>query len=214
MAQRPDLSGRTALVTGATGGLGRAIARGLHASGASVQLSGRRADVLDALAAELGSRATVLPADLAKSGQAVALAERAGAVDVLVANAGLPGSGALADFTLDEADRVLDVNLRAAIHLTHALLPGMLGRGRGHLVFISSIAGKTPTVGASLYSASKFGLRGFALALHEDLRESGVGVTAVFPGFIAEAGLWGDANMDLPRAADACGRRTTWRTRS
>jgi len=201
VARRPDLSGQTALVTGATGGLGKAIARGLHGAGATVNLSGRRAEVLDSLVAELGDRAGSLPADLSKPGEAVALAERAGAVDVLVANAGLGGSGALGDYTLEQADRVLEVNLRSAVHLTHALLPGMLERGRGHLVYISSISGKTPTVGASLYSATKFGLRGFALALHEDLRDTGVGVTAVFPGFIAGEGLWGDTGLKLPAGA-------------
>jgi short-subunit dehydrogenase len=199
VAARPDLSGQTALVTGATGGLGRAIARGLHGCGAAVALSGRRTEVLDELATELGERAQVLPADLSKPAEVASLAERAGAVDVLVANAGLGGAGDLRSFTLEEADRVLDVNLRSAVHLTHALLPGMLERGRGHLVYVSSIAGKTPTVGASLYSATKFALRGFALALHEDLRDSPVGVTAVYPGFIAEAGLWGDTGLEMPR---------------
>jgi short-subunit dehydrogenase len=198
VAPRPDLSGQTALVTGATGGLGTAIAKALYACGAFVKLSGRRTELLDSLADELGERTAVGPADLSRAGEATALAERAGAVDVLVANAGIPGSGLLADFTLEEVDRVLDVNLRSAVHLTHALLPGMLERGRGHLVYVSSIAGKTPTVGASLYSATKFGLRGFALALHEDLRDTGVGVTAIYPGFIADAGLWGDTDLKLP----------------
>jgi uncharacterized protein len=201
VASRPDLSGQTALVTGATGGLGRAIARALHEQGATVELSGRRTDVLESLASELGDRAQVLPADLSKADEVATLAERAGAVDVLVANAGLGGTGPLPDYTLEEANRVIDVNLRSAVHLTHALLPGMLERGRGHLVYISSIAGKAPTVGASLYSATKFALRGFALALHEDLRDSGVGVTAVYPGFIAEAGLWGDTGLKMPRGS-------------
>jgi short-subunit dehydrogenase len=193
------LSGQTALVTGATGGLGRAIARALHAQGAELRISGRRTEVLDELARELGDRVRAIPADLSKADEVAHLAADAGAVDVLVANAGLGGAGVLADYTLEEAERVLDVNLRAAVHLTHGLLPGMLERRRGHLVYISSIAGKTPAVGASLYSATKFGLRGFALALHEDLRDSGVGVTAVYPGFIAEAGLWGDTGMEMPR---------------
>lgn len=198
MPARPDLSGQTALVTGASGGLGKAIAHALYERGATTQLSGRRTDVLEELAAELGERAQVLPADLARDDEVAALAERAGAVDVLVANAGLGGAGALTDYTLEEAERVLDVNLRAAVHLTHALLPGMLERGRGHLVYVSSIAGKTPTVGASLYAATKFGLRGFALALHEDVRGTGVGVTAIYPGFIAEAGLFGDTGVEMP----------------
>ena len=201
MASRPDLSGQTALVTGATGGLGKAIARALHEQGATVQLSGRRTEVLESVAGELRDRTQVLPADLSQTDEVASLAERAGAVDVLVANAGLGGTGPLSDYTLEEAERVLDVNLRSAVHLTHALLPGMLERGRGHLVYISSIAGKTPTAGASLYAATKFGLRGFALALHEDLRDTPVGVTAVCPGFIAEAGLWGDTGLEMPRGS-------------
>jgi short-subunit dehydrogenase len=198
VARRPDLSGQTALVTGATGGLGKAIARALHGAGAHVKLSGRRAEVLESLVAELGDRAESLPADLSKADEVAGLAQRAGAVDVVVANAGLGGTGELTGYTLEEADRVLDVNLRSAVHLTHALLPGMLERKRGHLIYISSIAGKTPSVGASLYGATKFGLRGFALALHEDLRGAGVGVTAVFPGFISDEGLWGDTDLKLP----------------
>jgi short-subunit dehydrogenase len=199
MTPRPDLSGQTVLLTGATGGLGKAIARALHEQGAEVQLSGRRADVLESLSAELGERVQILPADLSNPEEVAALAERAGAVDVLVANAGLGGAGPLPDYTLEEATRVLDVNLRAAVQLTHALLPGMLERRRGHLVYMSSIVGKTPGGGASLYAATKFGLRGFALALHEDLRDTGVGATAICPGFIAEAGLWGDTGLKAPR---------------
>jgi short-subunit dehydrogenase len=164
-----------------------------------VLLSGRRRELLDELQAELGDRVEVLPADLSDRAEVVALADRAGAVDVLVANAGLGGAGPLADFTRDQAERVLDVNLGSAVILTHALLPGMLDRGRGHLVYMSSMAGKAPTVGASLYAATKFGLRGFALALHEDLRATPIGVTAIYPGFIAEAGMWGDTGLKLPR---------------
>jgi len=198
VASAPDLTGRSALVTGASGGIGGAIARALHGQGCDVLLHGRRSDVLEELAGELGIPAAVAVADLADAGEVARLAERAKDVDILVANAGLPGTGDLADYTLGDADRVLDVNLRSAIHLTHALLPGMLERGRGNLVYISSIAGKTPAVGASLYAATKFGLRGFALALHEDLRERPVGVSAIFPGFIADAGLWGDTGLALP----------------
>ena len=198
MAPRPDLSGQTALVTGATGGLGQAIARALHDCGAHVKLTGRRAEILDELVRELGDRAESLPADLADAADAEALSDRAGAVDVLVANAGLPGSGELLDFTREEVDRVVDVNLRAPIQLTHALLRGMLDRGRGHLVYVSSIAGKSLTVGDSLYAATKFGIRGFALTLHEDLRGTGVGVTTVFPGFIAEGGMFAEAEVKLP----------------
>ncbi len=201
MAAQVDLAGRSSLVTGASGGIGRAIARALHEQGASVIVHGRRREALEELASELGDRVDVAVADLADREEVARLADRAAGVDILVANAGLPGSGDLTDYSRDDADRVLEVNLGSAVRLTHALLQPMLDRGRGNLVYISSIAGKTPAVGASLYAATKFGLRGFALALHEDLRDTGIGVTAIFPGFIAEAGLWSDAGLDLPRGS-------------
>jgi len=137
-----QLGGQTALVTGATGGIGAAIARALHARGARVLLSGRRAEVLDELQASLGDRAEALPADLAERDGPARLAEAAGAVDVLVANAALPASGRLEEFEPEEIDRALDVNLRAPVQLARAVLPGMLERGRGHLVFVSSLSGK------------------------------------------------------------------------
>ncbi|HEX8074600.1 MAG TPA: SDR family NAD(P)-dependent oxidoreductase [Thermoleophilaceae bacterium] len=199
MADAPDLSGKAALLTGATGGIGNAIARALHRQGAAVKLSGRRAEVLESLAAELGERAEVVVADLSVLEDVRALAERAGDVDVLVANAALPASGRLGDFSAEEADRALTVNLRAPVQLTHALLPRMLERGSGHLVYISSIAGKIASGGGSLYSAGKFGLRGFSFALHEELKETGVGVTAVFPGFVRDAGMFAEADLELPR---------------
>ena len=201
MAPRPDLSGQTALVTGATGGIGNAIARALHRQGAAVKLSGRRAEVLESLAGELGDRADVLPADLSTPEGVDDLAERAGAVDVLVNNAALPGSGDLTDYSREEMDRALFVNLHAPVQLTHVLLPGMLERGRGHLVYIASISGKVPAGGASLYTATKFGIRGFAFSLHEELREKGVGVTTVFPGFIRDAGMFADTEIKLPAGA-------------
>jgi short-subunit dehydrogenase len=161
-------------------------------------LSGRRAEVLASLASELGDSTEVLPADLSDADAVRELAQRAGRVDVLVANAALPASGALDDFTPEEIDRALDVNLRSPIHLARALLPAMTERGRGHLVFISSMAGKVAPPGSSLYSATKFGLRGFAFGLREDLHDSGVGVTTVFPGFIRGAGMWADTEIDVP----------------
>jgi short-subunit dehydrogenase len=194
-----DVNGSTVLLTGATGGIGQAIARALDARGARLLISGRRTDQLDAIAAALGGRPNALPADLSEPGGASALAERAGAVDVLVANAALPASGPVVDFTPEQIDRALDVNLRAPLQLTRALLPGMIERGRGHVVFVSSLSGKVATVGSSLYSATKFGLRGFAAGLREDLAGTGVGVTVVFPGFIAEAGMLADSGVRLPR---------------
>jgi len=193
-----ELSGRRALVTGATGGIGDAIARALHARGATVVLSGRRTEQLEQLRGELGERVEVLPADLSKSDEVAGLAERAGDVDVLVANAGIPGSGALDEFTPEQIDRALDVNLRAPMQLTRALMPAMRQRGFGRLVYVSSMAGKVANPYASTYAATKFGLRGFALALHQDLHGTGVGVTAVFPGFIRDAGMFADSGTTLP----------------
>ena len=196
-----ELEGRTALVTGASGGLGNAIARALHARGATVKLSARRAEVLEELASSLGDRADVLPADLSDADDVRRLAGDAGEVDVLVANAGVPGTGPLTEYTPEQIERVLDVNLRSPIHLTYALLPGMLERGSGHLVYISSISGKVASPQASLYNSTKFGLRGFSLALHEELRETGVGCTTVFPGFIESAGMFADSGLDPPKGS-------------
>ena len=196
--RRVQLDGQTALVTGATGGIGNAIARALHERGARVLLSGRRRGALDELAASLGDRAEVVVADLAERDAAVRLAEAAGAVDVLVANAALPASGRVEDFDHDQIDRALDVNLRAPIQLTRALLPGMLERGRGHVVFVSSLSGKAASPRSGIYSATKFGLRGFAGGLREDVEPLGIGVTVVFPGFVSEAGLFADSGVKLP----------------
>jgi uncharacterized protein len=193
-----QLDGATALLTGATGGIGQAIARALDAEGARVLLSGRRTELLEGLRAELGDAAECLPADLTEPAAAAELAGRAGAVDVLVANAGLPASGSLDDFTPAEIDRALDVNLRAPMQLTRALLPGMVERGRGHLVFVSSLAGKVSSIGSSVYSATKFGLRGFAAGLREDLHLTEVGVTVLFPGFVRDAGMFAESGARLP----------------
>jgi uncharacterized protein len=193
-----DLRGSSVLLTGASGGIGAAIARALDARGARLLLTGRRADRLEEIAASLGGRPRCLPADLSQPGAVAELADRAGAVDVLVANAALPASGPIADFTPDQIDRALDVNLRAPLQLTRALLPGMVERGRGHVLFVSSLSGKVASVGSSLYSATKFGLRGFASGLREDLAGTDVGVTVVFPGFIADAGMLADSGVRLP----------------
>jgi uncharacterized protein len=193
------LDGSTVLLTGATGGIGRSVAHALAGRGARVLLSGRRAEQLEELRAELDGRGDCLPADLAERDAPASLAERAGAVDVLVANAGLPASGVVDDFTPEQIDRALDVNLRAPVQLTRALLPGMLERGRGHVVLVSSLAGKVAPMRSALYSATKFGLRGFGAGLREDLHGSGVGVTVVFPGLVREAGMFAEAGVRLPR---------------
>src|SRR4051795_4887374 len=191
-----DLGGRTVLLTGASGGLGAAIAEALAARGARLLLSGRRRDQLVELAARTGGE--VLVCDLAARGEPERLAAEAGDVDVLVANAALPGSGQLWDHDVEGVDRVLEVNLRSPIVLSRLLVPGMVSRGEGHLVFMSSLAGRAATVGQSLYVASKFGLRGFASALRADLAGSGVGVSAIFPGFISDAGMFHEAGVKLP----------------
>jgi short-subunit dehydrogenase len=191
-----QISGSTILLTGATGGLGHAIARTLNQRGGKLILTGRRTDVLEPLAAELGARALAI--DLSDPAEVERLVTEAGDVDILVANAALPAAGRLETFTMQEIDRALDVNLRTPIALAHALAPTMVARGRGHLLFMSSLSGKSATPGTSIYNATKFGLRGFASALRADLRPDGVGVSAVFPGFIRDAGMFAEADVKLP----------------
>jgi short-subunit dehydrogenase len=192
-----EISGRTALVTGATGGIGHAIARALHARGATLLLSGRRADVLEPLAAETGGRA--IAADLSQRADVDRLIAEAGDADIVVHNAALPASGPLDDYSVEQIDRALDVNLRAPIVLSKHFADAMCARGSGHIVFISSLSGKSGQAGTSLYSATKFGLRGFAQGLRGDLAPRGVGVSCVFPGFISDAGMYADSGVELPR---------------
>ncbi len=191
-----QISGSTVLLTGATGGIGHAIARTLGGRGAKLILTGRRTDVLEPLASELGARAIAV--DLSDRAELERLLSESGDVDILVANAALPASGTLETFSIEEIDRALEVNLHAPIILAHELAPQMVARGRGQLVFISSLSGKVTSPGASIYNASKFGLRGFAGALRSDLRSSGVGVSTIFPGFIRDAGMFADAKVELP----------------
>jgi short-subunit dehydrogenase len=191
-----NLGGRTVLLTGATGGLGVAIAHSLADRGASLVLTGRRSDVLEPLAARLGARAVVC--DLADAAAVDRLVEESGPVDVLVANAGLSASGPLSSFTMEEMDRALSVNLRAPMALARRLADPMMARRSGHLVFMSSLSGKAASPGTSVYSATKFGLRGFALALRQDLRPYGVGVSVILPGFIRDAGIFHESGAELP----------------
>ena len=192
-----QLENSTALVTGATGGIGQAIVRALHARGAKVIASGRNREVLEEIAAELDG-VEPLVADLSDAAQVATLVDGR-RIDVLVANAALPASGRLDSFSAEEIDRALDVNLRAPVQLARALVPHMAERGTGHLVFISSLSGKMASAGASIYNATKFGLRGFSFALNEELRGTGVGATTVFPGFIRDAGMFADSGAKLPR---------------
>ena len=192
-----ELRGRTVLVTGATGGLGAAIARAAAARGATPILSGRRVDVLAPLADSIAGRA--IAADLSDPADVDRLLAEAGDVDVLVANAALPGSGHITSFSVEEIDRALAVNLRAPMVMARRLAEPMVARGSGHLVFVSSLSGKAASGGGSVYSATKFGLRGFAHGLREDLRDAGVGVSVVLPGFIRDGGMFHEADVQLPR---------------
>jgi short-subunit dehydrogenase len=191
-----NLPGRTALVTGATGGLGQAIARRLARDGATLIVTGRRAEVLEPLAAEIGGRA--LSVDLADAAAVERLAADCADVDVLVANAAVPASGHLLSFSVEEIDRALAVNLRAPMVLSRLLGERMADRSSGHIVLISSLSGKFGSQGSAVYSATKFGLRGFGQGLRGDLRSRGVGVSVVFPGFVRDAGMFHDSGTQLP----------------
>jgi short-subunit dehydrogenase len=191
------LLGGNVLITGATGGIGKSIARAFAARGANLILTGRREEVLDPLAIEVGGRS--LACDLSDRGDVEKLCGEAVAaeLDVLVANAGLPASGLVTELTQEEIDRMLEVNLRAPVTLARTIAPGMVERGRGHMVFVSSLSGKAANPASAIYSATKFGLRGFALGLREDLRPHHVGVSTVLPGFISGAGMFADAQLNL-----------------
>jgi uncharacterized protein len=183
-----QLQGSTALVTGASGGLGGAIADALAGAGAAVVVSGRRREELDRVVQRSGGRAVA--ADLSSPAGIDALIADAGPVDVLVANAGVPASGSLFDYEREQIERAVTVNLLAPMLLARAVVPGMIEQGRGHVVLMSSLAGLAATPGTSLYSATKFGLRGFGLALRQDLHGTGVGVTVILPGFVRDAGMF------------------------
>jgi short-subunit dehydrogenase len=192
-----EIKGARVLLTGASGGLGEAIARALAAEGAELVLSGRREDALQALAGELGARA--LACDLAERTEVERLAAEAGEVDVLVANAALPGSGTLLRLSTEAIDTVLEVNLRAPIVLARLVAPGMVERGGGQLVFVASFAGKVAAAGeSSIYTATKFGLRGFAHVLRAQMKRKKVGVSVVTPGPIREAGMFARAGSKPP----------------
>jgi len=189
-----ELASRTALLTGATGGLGRAIAEALASRGTRLKLSGRKAEALEALAKELpGEGHEILPANLAEAGAAEKLAAEAGEVDILLANAGLPGTGRLPDYSTGQLTGTLRVNLEAPMLLARAVEPAMLEKGSGHMVFIASLSGKSATPLSSVYNATKFGLRGFALGLRADLDPQGIGVSIVSPGTIRDAGMYADS---------------------
>src|ERR1700680_4937238 len=158
-----ELRGKIVLLTGASTGLGPFIARRLRREGARFVLSARNGAALDKLAKEIGDSRVVV-ADLARPGEAERLAREAGAVDVLVSNAGVPASGRLTSYTIEEIDRALAHNRTHGLVLARELAPRMIERKSGHLVFMASAAGKIPAAGLTMYNATKFGIRGFALA--------------------------------------------------
>ena len=191
-----QIQGKRVLLTGATGGIGEAIAKELTAAGAELTISGRRADVLERIAAQTGANISI--ADLADRTQLQTLIEEHAEIDILIANAALPASGELSDFSLDEIDRALDVNLRAPVIMARQLIEPMQARGSGQIVLISSLAGKVATAGSSLYSTTKFALRGFGAGLRADLIGTGVGVSVIFPGFVRDAGMFHESDVELP----------------
>ena len=192
-----DIRGAKVLVTGASGGLGRAIARDLAARGARLVLTARRTDAIEALADELGAEAVT--ADLTDPDDLESLGRRCGEVDVLVANAGTGSDRPVDECTPAEVDFAIDVNLRAPILLTLAFVQGHRGTGRnGHVVLIGSLSGLAPSPETFMYNATKFGLRGFALSVRQDLHGRNVGVSIVEPGFIRDAGMFHEGGMELP----------------
>ncbi|MCB1332380.1 MAG: 3-oxoacyl-ACP reductase FabG [Roseivivax sp.] len=186
-----DLTGKCALVTGASGGIGGEIARALHAAGATVALSGTREAPLAALAAELGDRVHVLPCDLSDSAAVDALPKQAatamGALDILVNNAGITRDNLFMRMSDEEWQTVLDINLTATFRLCRASLRGMMKARWGRIINISSIVGATGNPGQGNYAAAKAGMIGMSKALAAEVASRGVTVNAVAPGFIATA---------------------------
>jgi short-subunit dehydrogenase len=190
------MSGARALITGATGGLGTAIAEELGRQGCELLLTGRRGDALAALADRTGARA--IRADLGVPSDLDRLLGEVGEVDILVANAAIPASGDLEEWDQPGMERAIHVNLGAPIAITRSMLPYVRARGWGHFVYMSSLSGKAGSRGTALYSATKFGLRGFSAALRCDLQGSGVGCSVISPGFVREAGMFANTGVRLP----------------
>lgn len=186
-----DLSGKSALVTGASGGIGAAIATCLHGAGASVGLSGTRVEPLVTLAAELGERAHVLPCNLSDSAAVTALpgqaAEAMGAVDILVNNAGITRDNLFMRMSEDDWDQVLQVNLKSAMILSKGVMRPMMKARWGRIVNITSIVGATGNPGQANYAASKAGLVGMSKSLAYEVASRGITVNCIAPGFITTA---------------------------
>ena len=184
-----DLNGKRALVTGATGGLGGAIARALHAKGAHVALSGTRAEKLEALAAELGGNAFVTPCNLSDGEDVDALPGQAaealgGSVEILIANAGITRDGLLMRMKQDDFDNVIKINLESFFRLSKACLRPMMKARSGRIIGVTSIVGVTGNPGQTNYAASKAGMIGFSKSLAQEVASRGITVNCIAPGFI------------------------------
>jgi 3-oxoacyl-[acyl-carrier protein] reductase len=186
-----DVSGKTALVTGASGGIGGAIARALHGQGATVVLSGTRAEALEALKAELGQRAHAVPCNLADSTSVDALPklaeQAAGPIDILVNNAGVTRDNLFMRMKDDEWDTVIAVDLTAAFRLSRAVLRGMMKKRWGRIISITSVVGTMGNAGQGNYAAAKAGLIGMSKSLAQEVGSRNITVNCVAPGFIATA---------------------------
>lgn len=186
-----DLSGKSALVTGATGGIGGAIAKALHAQGAHVGISGRNEEKLSALAGELGDRVSILPADLSDSEAIADLVKRAdeamGQIDILVNNAGLTRDGLSMRMSDEDWQQVIDVNMSATFKLAKAVQRGMMKRRTGRIINIASVVGVTGNPGQCNYVASKAGMIGWSKAMAAEVASRGISVNCIAPGFIATA---------------------------
>ncbi len=184
-----ELTGKTALVTGATGGIGGAIARALHGQGATVALSGTRREVLDQLAGELGERSHVLPCNLADQEAVEALVPQAegamGRLDVLVANAGMTRDNLLVQLSDEAWNDVIAVNLTATFKLTRAAVKGMMRRRTGRIIAITSVVGVSGNAGQSNYTAAKAGMIGMLKSIAQEYAKRGVTANCIAPGFIA-----------------------------
>jgi 3-oxoacyl-[acyl-carrier protein] reductase len=205
-----DLTGKSALVTGASGGIGGAVARTLHGSGAAVALTGRNVDALEALAGELGERAHVVAGDLADAEAVTSVAKAAeealGAIDILVNNAGLTRDNLMMRLKDDDWQAVLDVNLTAAFRLSRAVLRGMMKNRWGRIISITSIVGVTGNPGQANYAASKAGMIGMSKSLAAEVASRSITVNCVAPGFIVTAmtdAIGEDASAKLIQAIPA-----------
>jgi 3-oxoacyl-[acyl-carrier protein] reductase len=183
-----DLSGKSALVTGASGGIGGAIARALHAQGATVGLSGTRVEPLETLKAELGARAHVLPADLGDPAAIEGLLKSAeaalGGIDILVNNAGLTRDNLALRMKDEDWQKVIDVNLTAGFRLARGAMRGMMKKRWGRIIGITSVVGVTGNPGQANYAAAKAGMIGMSKSLAQEVASRGITVNCVAPGFI------------------------------